>query len=370
MVHNGPEREGQKAMPRAVPAVLFIFMAALSMGCPREAGAPAPDQTGPAPTTPGAAAPTPAPATPTTTPAVPAAPTTPAPTLPVAVTNQCEMPPWPDDGTINHATAVEYASVEGQAQLLDIAWPRTPGPHPLVIDIHGGSWQYGDRTGKDNLIRRLAGRGYAAAALDYRLIEGRQNLFPAAAQDVRCAVRWLRQNAARYSIDPGRVALVGDSAGAHLALLTALSSDVEGLDGSGCGATAPVTVQAAVGFAAPTDMRPGGCFARAQPNEVNTLFGRPPSAVRPLATLASPLAHASAGDPPILLIHGRDDDSVPIECARQLHARYGELGIPSTLVELDGVGHDIEELNDGAALLPSMCTFLAFLDAALHPGRQ
>src|SRR6185437_371226 len=140
-----------------------------------------------------------------------------------------------------------YGEVPGFRPLeLDLYRPDVPSPAPVIVHVHGGGWRRGSRrhplprVGAD-FYQRLAGRGFAVAAVDYRL-SGEAG-YPAALEDVRTAVGWVRKQAADYGLHASRVFLWGDSAGGHLALMTALS----GADVQGVVAWFPVTDLAGLG---------------------------------------------------------------------------------------------------------------------------
>src|SRR5215471_6148437 len=115
--------------------------------------------------------------------------------------------------------------------MMDVARPAGSRLHPAVLAIHGGGFTAGDRSSYGDLIVRLAGHGYVAATIDYRLAPAAQ--FPSALQDVKAAVRFLRLNASKYAIDPDRIGVMGDSAGAGLALLLAFTPEVPEFDNNG-----------------------------------------------------------------------------------------------------------------------------------------
>ncbi|MBT5192410.1 MAG: alpha/beta hydrolase, partial [Rhodospirillaceae bacterium] len=97
--------------------------------------------------------------------------------------------------------------------------PAGPGPFPLIVDLHGGAWTMGDLSGCQARDEVLAGAGFAAAALDFRHAgDG----YPTSLIDINYAIRWLKAQAGRLAIDPGRVALTGQSSGGHLAMLSAM----------------------------------------------------------------------------------------------------------------------------------------------------
>src|SRR5262249_8742983 len=112
---------------------------------------------------------------------------------------------------------VKYVPDGDSAQELDIYFPekRAEKPQPLLVWIHGGSWQGGSKT-QVPYLSQLA-RGFIVASIEYRFSQ--KALFPAQIQDCQAAIRWLRANAKKYNIDPNRVGVGGASAGGHLAAL-------------------------------------------------------------------------------------------------------------------------------------------------------
>ena len=123
-----------------------------------------------------------------------------------------------------------YATVDGIALSGDYYRPETAGAVPVVVAVHGGGWKLGSARFYQHWGPHLAARGIALFAIDYRLAENDRHRYPAAADDVRAAVRFVRANAERLGIDPRRVGLIGDSAGAHLATLTALAGGGDAQD--------------------------------------------------------------------------------------------------------------------------------------------
>lgn len=127
--------------------------------------------------------------------------------------------------------AVAYASNSG-AQVMDIYLPETgTGSDPVIVLVHGGGFKFGDQAMPiiQPVIEAGRANGYVVASVDYR--KSGEAIFPAALADVKAAVRYLRANAAQYGIDPERVVIWGESAGAYLSLMTALTPEVEALNG-------------------------------------------------------------------------------------------------------------------------------------------
>lgn len=244
---------------------------------------------------------------------------------------------------------VLYAAPDGVALRMDVYAPAGAAPpRPAVIVLHGGAWLGGDkgRYGLGLQNRWLAAQGFVVLEAQYR----RGARWPAPVSDVKCAIRWVQANAARFGIDPARVALLGREAGGHLALLAAYTPDDERFP-PGCFAEAGAEpavdgrVCAVIACGAPVELRlwpadPLGAVARA--------LGGLPEDVPDRYAAASPAAHVRPGLPPTLLIHGQRDRRVPPShaelLANHLHAagvvtvvlrvptRHGVYGLPLGLV--------------------------------------
>jgi acetyl esterase/lipase len=120
---------------------------------------------------------------------------------------------------------IDYGHHDGARLTGDLYSPATPGRHPVLVAVHGGDWAFADSSLYRHWGPWLAAHGYALFAINYRLVSGEHNRYPAAIADVLAAVQFLRGNATSLGIDPERIGLMGDSAGAHLASLTALAAD-------------------------------------------------------------------------------------------------------------------------------------------------
>jgi acetyl esterase/lipase len=177
------------------------------------------------------------------------------------------------------------------------------------------------------------------ASVTYRL-SGRAP-FPAQLHDVKAAVRWLRATAATYGIDPDRIGALGDSAGGQLAALLATTSERADLEGDSGSAGWSSAVQAAIVRCAPTD------FA-AMPSDGETefltpLFGGPRQDTAELRRLASPLTHVHEGVPPMLLVHGSLDETVPVEQVRRFAEALRAVGANVASHILEGRYHNLRD---------------------------
>ena len=269
---------------------------------------------------------------------------------------------------------VAYAAPGGDTLRLDLAIPQGDGPHPVVLLLHGGGWEGGGRASMHEEMRVLAARGYAAATASYRLTRAPMNVFPAAVQDARCAVRWLRAQAGTHRLDGQRIGVLGFSAGAHLASMLGTTAEVASFDAPEDGAPEPrclasgePAVQAVVSVAGPQDLRVRGRYTREQARLVTNFLGIFPGEAPGIATLASPIAHVGARSAPFLLVQGARDDLVTPDHARRMRDALQAAGRPATLLELRGVGHSFPAL-EGRDHPEVGCTTFAFFDRWLRGG--
>lgn len=231
-------------------------------------------------------------------------------------------------GTIDHAafTVTEkavYAERAGQALVADLYQPTAAGRRAAVVVLHGGSWRKGNRSQMNRVAAHLAHAGYVVANVSYRLAPAHP--YPAALEDARDAVRFLRQRADELNIDPQRIGAFGYSAGGHLAMLLATAPDAGG------SAAYPATgseIAAVVAGGTPADLT-----QFADSNAVIGFLGATYEERPELYRLASPITHAGAGDPPAFLYHGRSDWIVDIEQTRTLAAKLRAAAVPVELVE-------------------------------------
>ena len=232
---------------------------------------------------------------------------------------------------------IEYANPDNQHLQLNLARPAEgEGPFPAVVCIHGGGFRAGKREGWDGMCRQLAARGYVAVTVTYRLAPKYQ--FPAAVEDCKAAVRWMRKNSPKYHIDPARIAVLGDSAGGHLTQFLAVTNNVHDFDGDQ-NPDQSSAVQCAVSFYGPCDFtRSYGKSVDAA--EVLPLFlGGNLQEQRRRHILASPLYWVTPDAPPILLLHGTNDKYVNYEQAILMRDRLKAAEVDVELVTLDGAGH-------------------------------
>ncbi|HZG51212.1 MAG TPA: alpha/beta hydrolase [Pyrinomonadaceae bacterium] len=210
-------------------------------------------------------------------------------------------------------TTETFATVAGQTLKLDayLAPAKETRLRAAVIVVHGGSWNAGERSDYPAWNEWLAQQGYAVFDIDYRLAP--QPNWQAATGDVKCAVGWVKANAARFAVDPARVALLGRSAGGHLALLAAYSTGETALPPS-CDAP-DASVRAVVSLYAPADLK-WGYEHPANPRvfdgtgKIRNFVGGTPASASEAMRLASATTHVKSQSPPTLLFHGGRDQLV------------------------------------------------------------
>lgn len=197
-------------------------------------------------------------------------------------------------------------------------------PLPTIIWLHPGGWIAGDRRTGPDLARFIAERGFAIVSIDYRL--SREAIFPAALEDVKAAIHWVRSVAGEYGFGTDRIGLWGASAGGHLAALAALSDPV-------------LDIRAVVDCYGPTDlMKMGPTHCRPTSFE-SRFFGAPIDTVPDLVRQANPACYARPDAPPFLLLHGTEDTDVIPDQSVLLYEALAAVGADATLYLIDGLGH-------------------------------
>ena len=254
---------------------------------------------------------------------------------------------------------VPYARSGGEVLEVDVWRPpggdgggpgRRPGPgadaegRPAVIVVHGGGWRSGERGDFPSWDAWLADEGYVVFDIDYRLSPPPS--WQDAPADVACAVAWVKENSARYGVDPERVALLGRSAGGQLALLTAYAEG-RAAPAAGCAARGDqdAGVAAVAAFYPPTDL--SRLSQAGYLGGMDRFLGGPRRAVPGRYRQLSPVSRVDPGDPPTFLAYGGSDRIVPPEESEALARRLREAGVPERLVELPWANHTFDFLWGG-----------------------
>jgi acetyl esterase/lipase len=249
------------------------------------------------------------------------------------IANEYEVATRPD---------IVFAEHEGVTLLGDLYLPKGLAKAPVLVGVHGGGWQVGDRKFYTHWGNYLAKHGYAVFAIEYRLMKPGLKTWPGAVHDTKAAVQFIRAQAAEFGLDAERVGLIGDSAGAHLAALVALASE-EPLFASG---SAPATrVKAVIGFYGVYDMLAQwehDQMTRPRDQITEKLLSAPPMISRKLYFEASPLSYVTVdkNSTRFLLIYGREDDIVdPATQSEKFLIALKQAGFFARTIVVPGAGH-------------------------------
>jgi len=256
---------------------------------------------------------------------------------------------------------VEYGRVGDIPLLLDIYIPETPiaTPMPAIIWIHGGEFRKGNKTSDRMLrsIKALARHGFFAVSIDYRLSGVAP--FPAAVEDSKCAVRWLRANVEKYNIDPNRIGVLGASAGGYLSMMVGCADETVGLEGNGGWAEFSSRVQAVVSYYGPTDLAIVYRYKEARSGSVPDDFayveflGYHLEENPEMWEAAGPINHVTADDPPLLLVHGELDSVVPIIRSERMYGAYQQAGLEASMIRVSDADHQFKKATD-SPISPSL----------------
>lgn len=244
----------------------------------------------------------------------------------------------------------------GDARLsVRIYRPWMPGS-PVVVQIYGGAWQRGAPADDPALAGYLAARGYAVFAVDYR--HAPRWRWPRQLEDVRSGLSWVREHAQEYGGDPARMAIVGRSSGAHLALMAAYSALVPDIRG-------------VISLYGPTDLTRGYReLPRPDPIDVRgtleALTGGTPDSLPQVYENASPITYASRRQPPTLQIIGARDHVVLPRFAASLDGQLRAAGNASILIELPWADHAFDAVTFGPSAQLTRYAVERFLAVTLH----
>jgi alpha-L-fucosidase 2 len=227
-----------------------------------------------------------------------------------------------------HHTDIEYGQAGGESLKLDAFVPEGAGPFPAVILVHGGGWTGGDKSGGPRkgymapMHEPLEKAGFAWFSINYRLAP--KHRYPAPLEDVETAIRWVKAHAKEYRLDPQRIALSGESAGGHLAVLAVVRAEQD---------TRVAAMVPFYGRVELADDLKAGDELRAP---LMALFDRKTfdDSTRALLREASPIHFVKAGLPPFLFVHGTADASVPYQQSVEMQAKLRAAGVPADLITI------------------------------------
>ena len=230
---------------------------------------------------------------------------------------------------------ITYLTANNYESKLDLYERRdVQDGQPTLIYIHGGGWTGGTKEGGFNKVLPYLEMGWNVVNVEYRL--ARVSLAPAAVEDCLCALRWVAANAKSHHIDANRLVVTGDSAGGHLSLTTGMIPESAGLDRECPGVPLP-KVAAIVDWYGITDVNDLLDGPNRKSYAVAWLSSMPNR--QEIAKRVSPLEYVRAGLPPILMIHGDDDPTVPYQHSVRLKAALDKVGVPNQLYTVPGGHH-------------------------------
>ncbi|WP_116112024.1 alpha/beta hydrolase [Austwickia chelonae] len=247
-----------------------------------------------------------------------------------------------------------YVESGDPVHALDLFLPeKSDGPAPVFVWVHGGGWRGGDKADVDEHLLKvgrlrddLLNAGIAVASVNYHLLP--QTRFPQPMQDVSAAVRYLKAESSNLGLDPERVAIGGESAGAHLAGMVAMTPKEDALHGT-IGPKTDPSVKAFLGYygiyeftTRLAQQRGQGCNPGRTGVESShgRLIGADPESPegRMAAEKASPISHVRKTSPPSLLIHGKQDCTAPAKQSVDLGEKLKQSGVEQQVVLIDA-GH-------------------------------
>jgi acetyl esterase/lipase len=253
---------------------------------------------------------------------------------------------------------IPFAVNDGVRLTMDVYRPASPGSYPAVVQVYGGAWQRGTPADNGTFASYLASHGYVVFAIDYR--HAPRWPWPAQLADVRAALSWIGEHGKEHDADTGRLAILGRSSGAQIAMVAAFAPG------------AP-PVRAVVSYYGPVDLIEGYRRPpRPDPLDVRMIeeafLGGSPDAVRERYQEASPITYVVRQLPPTLLIYGKRDHVVEARFGAMLHRRLQATGTTSIFLEIPWAEHAFDAVSGGPSAQLALFYTERFLAWATSPG--
>jgi len=270
---------------------------------------------------------------------------------------------------------IVFAEHDGTKLLGDLYLPKGLDKAPVLVGVHGGGWQVGDRKFYKNWGTYLAKNGYAVFAIEYRLMKPGVKTWPGAVYDTKAAVQYVRAKAGELGVDPERIGMIGDSAGAHLSSLVALAGE-EALFSSEYKsdphANVSPKVKTVICFYGVYDMAAQwehDLVTRPRDNIVEKLLGGAPMVNRKVYFDASPMSYVTAdkAGPRFLLMYGHEDDIAdPKTQSERFLLALKQAGFFARTIVVPGAGHfwSVDPVDEGFGAYAGP-KVLRFLEGAL-----
>jgi acetyl esterase/lipase len=206
---------------------------------------------------------------------------------------------------------------------------------PVLVYIHGGAWNHGARPASSHGFRAWLAAGFSVINVEYRLVDAAPA--PAAVQDVRCVLSWIKQNAAKYNFDGNRVVTYGTSAGGHLALLAAVLTAKNDIDLPQC--KSQPHIAAVLDFYGPYHLEPSEPGAFKSPSTARWMGPDPQPSLEAKERAMSPSTYVHAGMAPVFIAQGDADPTVPYAASVTLQKDLEKLGVKNVFDTIPGGGH-------------------------------
>jgi len=249
---------------------------------------------------------------------------------------------------------VVYAKVKDWEGKMDLYLaPKEKGPSAVIINIHGGGWNKGQKesqTGFNTFFKQ----GFAVANIGYRLTG--QATAPAAVEDTRCALIYLIKNAKELNIDPGKIVIMGGSAGGHLALMGGLLGNDHRFDGN-CPGVENIKVAAIIDKYGITDVWDWGYGKNVTSKSATRWLGDKANDQKFAATV-SPITYVTKNSPPTFIVHGDADPTVPYQQSVELHKKFKEVGVTTEFITVEGGQHGKFEKEKNSEVNKAIMKFI------------
>ncbi len=245
---------------------------------------------------------------------------------------------------------IVYGHAGGVDLKCNMARPaKGEGPFPAILFFHGGGWQAGNKSDGNHWIRMFADSGYVGVTVEYRFAPAFK--WPAQVEDAKAAIRYLRANAVALNIDSNRIGVMGESAGAYLALMAGVTDGADGLEGDGGSAGYSSGVQAVVSYFGSSDFTlPKAKLSPEVEAAVMKYYNKPLNEViadfmgttdpgEPLLKKMSVVTYVNKNDPPTLIFQGDADPFVSVQQAQKLSNVFEQANVPHELIIVKGGGH-------------------------------
>ena len=228
-----------------------------------------------------------------------------------------------------------YKVVDEEALPIDLFLPNTAQePTPIVVFVHGGGWFLRNKLDYEDFASVLAINGMAAATIEWRRVppEG----FVDQITDIKDSIRWLRENAEQFNIDPGRIGIYGSSSGGHLAAMVAFTGDGDGFSDDGDGPSS--AVQAAWLHEGLYDLTES--VNQVEDLIIEALVGGYSREENPAVyEKNSPIFQVTGDEPPVTISYGSEDEAVPTSQPERLERALLDAGVEAERFVLDGLNH-------------------------------